>query len=99
MIGLRNAFVAVAAGLVSFALGTDTAGSGRVPAAFNNLTGLKPALVQITGSSKRSLLRRPDFKPQAPRSRLQAQRGLERPDVPVGTVPCGCCAAAQCPQS
>lgn len=34
--------VAVAAGLVSFALGTDTAGSGRVPAMFNNLVGLKP---------------------------------------------------------
>lgn len=34
--------VAVARGLVSFALGTDTAGSGRVPAAFNNLVGLKP---------------------------------------------------------
>jgi len=34
--------VAVARGLVSFALGTDTAGSGRVPAAFNNLVGIKP---------------------------------------------------------
>jgi allophanate hydrolase len=34
--------VAVASGLVSFALGTDTAGSGRVPAMFNNLVGLKP---------------------------------------------------------
>lgn len=34
--------VAVAAGLVAFALGTDTAGSGRVPAAFNHLIGLKP---------------------------------------------------------
>ena len=34
--------VAVAAGLVAFALGTDTAGSGRVPAAFNNIIGLKP---------------------------------------------------------
>jgi allophanate hydrolase len=35
--------VAVATGLVSFALGTDTAGSGRVPAAFNNLLGVKPS--------------------------------------------------------
>lgn len=34
--------VAVAAGLVSFALGTDTAGSGRVPAGFGNIVGLKP---------------------------------------------------------
>jgi allophanate hydrolase len=34
--------VAVAKGLVDFSLGTDTAGSGRVPAAFNNLVGLKP---------------------------------------------------------
>lgn len=34
--------VSVANGLVSFALGTDTAGSGRVPAAFNQLVGLKP---------------------------------------------------------
>jgi len=34
--------VAVASGLCDFALGTDTAGSGRVPAAFNNLVGLKP---------------------------------------------------------
>jgi allophanate hydrolase len=34
--------VAVASGLVSFALGTDTAGSGRVPASFNNIVGLKP---------------------------------------------------------
>lgn len=32
----------VARGLVPFALGTDTAGSGRVPAAFNNIVGLKP---------------------------------------------------------
>ncbi len=32
----------VARGLVAFALGTDTAGSGRVPAGFNNLIGCKP---------------------------------------------------------
>jgi allophanate hydrolase len=43
--------VAVAAGLVTFALGTDTAGSGRIPAAFNNLVGLKPTrgLVSTAG--------------------------------------------------
>jgi len=34
--------VLVGAGVVPLALGTDTAGSGRVPAAFNNLVGLKP---------------------------------------------------------
>ncbi|WP_374414563.1 allophanate hydrolase [Novosphingobium colocasiae] len=34
--------VAVAAGMACFSLGTDTAGSGRVPAAFNNLVGIKP---------------------------------------------------------
>lgn len=34
--------LAVALGLASFSLGTDTAGSGRVPAAFNNLVGHKP---------------------------------------------------------
>jgi allophanate hydrolase len=43
--------VAVAAGLSSFALGTDTAGSGRVPAAFNNIVGLKPTkgLISMRG--------------------------------------------------
>lgn len=35
--------VAVALGMASFSLGTDTAGSGRVPAAFNNLVGIKPS--------------------------------------------------------
>ncbi len=43
--------VAVALGQVDFALGTDTAGSGRVPAAFNNIVGLKPSrgLLSTTG--------------------------------------------------
>lgn len=36
--------VSVAHGIVSFSLGTDTAGSGRVPAALNNIVGLKPSL-------------------------------------------------------
>ena len=35
--------IAVAAGLTPLALGTDTAGSGRVPAAFSNIVGLKPS--------------------------------------------------------
>jgi len=43
--------VAVAAGLVAFALGTDTAGSGRVPAALNGIVGYKPSrgLVSTAG--------------------------------------------------
>lgn len=42
--------VAVAFGLVGFSLGTDTAGSGRVPAAFNNLVGLKPSRGLLSAS-------------------------------------------------
>lgn len=43
--------VAVAADLVTFSLGTDTAGSGRIPAAFNNIVGLKPTrgLLSVRG--------------------------------------------------
>ncbi|MDZ4872204.1 MAG: Allophanate hydrolase [Chroococcidiopsis cubana SAG 39.79] len=37
-----GAAVSVSTGLVSFAVGTDTGGSGRVPASFNNIVGLKP---------------------------------------------------------
>lgn len=40
--------VAVAHGIVPFALGTDTAGSGRVPAALNNIVGLKPTLGAVS---------------------------------------------------
>ena len=42
--------VAVAAGIVDVALGTDTAGSGRVPAAFGNIVGLKPTIGAISAT-------------------------------------------------
>lgn len=42
--------VAVARGLVAFSLGTDTAGSGRVPAAFNDIVGLKPSLGALSSA-------------------------------------------------
>jgi allophanate hydrolase len=41
---------AVGAGLVPFSLGTDTAGSGRVPAALNGIVGLKPTLGALSAS-------------------------------------------------
>jgi allophanate hydrolase len=40
--------LAVALGQASFSLGTDTAGSGRVPAAFNNLVGYKPTVGRVS---------------------------------------------------
>ncbi len=42
--------VATAQGIVSFALGTDTAGSGRIPAGLNNIVGLKPSLGALSTS-------------------------------------------------
>jgi allophanate hydrolase len=42
--------VAVSAGLVPLALGTDTAGSGRVPAMLNNIVGLKPSLGLVSNA-------------------------------------------------
>ena len=42
--------VSVSHGIVSFSLGTDTAGSGRVPAALNNIVGLKPSLGSLSSS-------------------------------------------------
>ncbi len=41
---------AVGAGIVDFALGTDTAGSGRIPAGMNGIVGLKPSLGLLSGT-------------------------------------------------
>jgi allophanate hydrolase len=45
---------AVGAGLLSFALGTDTAGSGRVPAGYNGCVGLKGTLGKISTVGERA---------------------------------------------
>jgi allophanate hydrolase len=42
--------VAVAAGIVPLSLGTDTAGSGRVPASMNNIVGLKPSVGLVSAA-------------------------------------------------
>ncbi|TJV28033.1 MAG: allophanate hydrolase, partial [Mesorhizobium sp.] len=42
--------VATAHGIVSFALGTDTAGSGRIPAGLNNIVGLKPTVGALSAA-------------------------------------------------
>ena len=42
--------VATARGIVSFALGTDTAGSGRIPAGLNNIIGLKPSVGALSAT-------------------------------------------------
>ena len=46
--------IAVAAGLVPLALGTDTAGSGRVPAGLSNIVGLKPSLGLVSTARSRA---------------------------------------------
>ena len=46
--------VAVSAGLVPLSLGTDTAGSGRVPAMLNNIVGLKPSVGLISTAGRRA---------------------------------------------
>jgi allophanate hydrolase len=78
--------IAVGAGLVPLALGTDTAGSGRVPAGLSNIVGLKPSLgVRRTRGAGRAGRRR-SLLPPAPRRharplprRSQAGRAADGP--------------------
>ena len=76
--------VAVARDLVSFSLGTDTAGSGRVPAGLNELVGLKPSLGLL---STYDLYAPRDFGPHAARflDELDRQRvaGAKAPIIRV----------------
>ncbi|MCU1345305.1 MAG: putative glutamyl-tRNA(Gln) amidotransferase subunit, partial [Acidimicrobiia bacterium] len=52
--------IAVARGLVPFSLGTDTAGSGRVPAALGNIVGLKPTVGRVSTDGTVAAVRRAD---------------------------------------
>jgi allophanate hydrolase len=76
----------VATGQVDFSLGTDTAGSGRVPAGFNNIVGLKPSrglisnhgvVPRVSGRGtircKRSVFEKSQITPYTVQQRLQAR--------------------------
>lgn len=86
--------VAVATGLVSFSLGSDTGGSGRIPAAMNNIVGLRPSIGLV---SSRGLVYNnrlfdciPIFAPtvQEARTVLNVIAG-EDPDDPIGRIDMG----------
>jgi allophanate hydrolase len=85
--------VAVAAGLVSFSLGTDTAGSGRVPAAFNDLVGLKPTRGRVSISGVVPACRSLDcvsvFAKSAVSARkiLQVMEGIDADDPWTRAIP------------
>ncbi|MDR9498610.1 MAG: allophanate hydrolase [Hydrogenovibrio sp.] len=69
--------VALARNLCSFSLGTDTAGSGRVPAAFNNLVGLKPSKGRISTRGVVPAVRSQDVVSVFALNAQDAQRVLE----------------------
>ena len=68
-----GAALAVALGVASFALGTDTAGSGRVPAALQGIVGIKPTLGVVSTIMSETGLSFLGF-------------GIKQPDVSLGSM-------------
>ena len=85
--------VAVATGMVDLALGTDTAGSGRVPAAANGIVGLKPTRGRLEPDRRRAGVRvarlRVGLRPATSRSADRHARSPRRPAMrrPVAAHP------------
>jgi allophanate hydrolase len=91
--------VAVARSLCAFSLGTDTAGSGRVPAAFNNLIGLKPTRGLLSANGIVPACRSLDCvsifarSAQMARSVFEVARGFDAGDPYSRETPAGAAAA------
>ena len=91
--------VAVAKSLCAFSLGTDTAGSGRVPAAFNNLVGLKPTRGLLSTSGVVPACRSLDCvsifarSAQQARSVFEAARAFDAGDPYSRALPVGAASA------
>src|SRR5262249_21591198 len=80
--------VAIAAGLVPLALGTDTAGSGRVPAALSNTVGLKPSLGLVSNAGVVPACRTLDcVSVHAPGPALPAESAAAAPAGTAGPAP------------
>ncbi|MEU3145215.1 MULTISPECIES: allophanate hydrolase [unclassified Streptomyces] len=81
--------VAVALGIADIALGTDTAGSGRVPAAFNGIVGIKPTLGLVPAAGVVPAARPYDAVTVFARTLTQAQRAVARMAGPDAGDPRG----------
>jgi allophanate hydrolase len=96
--------VAVASGLVSFAIGTDTAGSGRVPASFNNIVGLKPTRGLISASGVVPACRSLDcvsifaLTASDAAAVLDIAKGFDEEDGYSRAAPAGFCAMGRMPE-
>lgn len=80
--------VAVALGIADLALGTDTAGSGRVPAAFNGIVGIKPTLGLVPNTGVVPAARPYDSVTVFARTLTDAQRALAVVTGPDEADPC-----------